>query len=118
MTHRTYAEAHIVIFDHEPATIRSLGTALESAGYPMPQEIANPVQAARHLNAADTDLVVFDVCMPDVDSYALLGDLTERFSRDSFLPVLAVGPMIRPEIRERAFGAGAKDFLPKPIDTE
>ena len=118
MTHRTYAEARIVIFDHEPTTVQSLGTALKSAGYPMPQEIANPVQASQHLKAADTDLVVFDVCMPGVDSYALLGDLIERLSRDSFLPVLAVGPMIRPEIRERAFGAGAKDFLPKPIDTE
>lgn len=116
MSRQTYAEAHIVIVDHEPGTVRSLGKALESAGYPLPDEITNPLHASRRLEAELPDLVVLDVCMPD--SYALLDDLTRRSSHDNFLPVLAVGSLSRPGIRERAFGAGAKDFLPKPIDVE
>jgi putative two-component system response regulator len=118
MSHQTYANAHIVIVDHEPTTLRSLGTALESAGYSSPCEITNPFQALQHLEVACTDLVVFDVCMPGIDSYAVLDGLTRRVAKDTFLPVLAVGPLARPEIRERAFGAGAKDFLPKPIDVD
>ncbi len=116
MSHQTYAEAHIVIVDHEPATVRSLGRALESAGYLLPDQITNPLQASYRIEVELPDLVVLDVSMPD--SYALLDDLTRRFSQDNFLPVLAVGSLSRPGIRERAFGAGAKDFLPKPIDVE
>ena len=99
MSHRAYAEAQIVIVDHEPATIRSLGRALESAGYPMPRQITNPFQASRNLESVSPDLVVFDVCMPGIDTYAFLLDLTQRFSKDTFLPVLAVGSLIGPEPR-------------------
>jgi putative two-component system response regulator len=84
----------------------------------MPHQITNPFQASRSLETVGPDLVVFDVCMPGIDAYAFLLDLTQRFSKDTFLPVLAVGSLIGPEIRERAFGAGAKDFLPKPIDLD
>ena len=56
MAHHTYEEAHIVIVDHEPATLRSLGKALKSAGYPAPEEITNPFQASRRLQLADLDL--------------------------------------------------------------
>ncbi len=118
MAYRTYAEAQIVVVDHEPTTVRSLCAALESAGYPSPQEIADPLEAPQHLEAAEPDLIVFDVCIPGIDGYALLDNVTRRLPYGSFLPILAVGRPLSPEIKERAFRAGAKDFLPKPIDVE
>ncbi len=56
--------------------------------------------------------------MPGIDSYAFLVDLTRRSFQDNFCPFLRWDRSVRPEVRERAFGAGAKDFLPKPIDVE
>ena len=56
--------------------------------------------------------------MPGIDNFSFLAGVTERFAKDTFLPVLAVGPLVRSETRERAFRAGAKDFLSKPIDVE
>jgi putative two-component system response regulator len=116
MSFRTYTEAQITVVDHEPTTLGSLRVALEDAGYPSPLEIANPTEAPWHLNSAHSDLVVFDVCLPDVDGYALLAQLTQRFCRETFLPVLAVGPLLSPDVRELAYRAGAKDFLAKPLD--
>jgi len=118
MSHQAYAEAHILIVDHEPATVRSLALALGSAGYPLPEEITSPFQASRRLEAVSPDLVVFDVCMPGVDNFAFLAGVTERFARHTFLPVLAVGAPLDPQTRELAFQAGAKDFLSKPIDLD
>jgi putative two-component system response regulator len=116
MSFRTYTEAQIAVVDHEPSTLDSLRTALETAGYPSPLGIADPAEASWHLKSARSDLVVFDVCWPDMDGYALLTELTRRFGRGTFLPVLAVGPLLSPDIREQAYRAGAKDFLAKPLD--
>jgi putative two-component system response regulator len=118
MIDRTYADAQIMLIDHEPATVGSLSQALQSAGYPLPQGILDPLQVPLSLENAHPDLVVFDVCLPGIDSYALLDSLTHQLPQDVFLPILAVGQLLDPEIRQRAMGAGAKDFLAKPIDVE
>jgi len=116
MSFKTYSQAQIAVVHHEPATMYSVRSALEAAGYPSPLEIANPAEAPWHLESSGSDLVVFDVCTPDIDGYALLAELTRRLSHDTFLPVLAVGCLVNPETRELAYRAGAKDFLAKPLD--
>ncbi|MCL5734302.1 MAG: HD domain-containing protein [Actinobacteria bacterium] len=118
MSFRTYSEARIVVVDNEPCTLHSVRTALESAGYPSPFEIADPTEAPLHIESATSDLVVFDVGQPGVDGYGLLANLTGRLAPSTFLPVLAVGSLLGPEAREQAYRAGAKDFLAKPLDLE
>lgn len=118
MLDRTYANAQIALIEHEAATLGSLSQALEAAGYPAPRRIADPQQIPPSLDSTHLDLVVFDVLLPGIDSYALLGDLARRLPSDAFLPILATGPALDPETRQRAMEAGAKDFLTKPVDLE
>jgi len=118
MIDKTYAEAEIVLIDHEPDSARSLVQVLEGAGYPAPRTITNPAETPLSLQGADPDLVVFDVEVPGIDSYALMAALMDQLAQDIFLPILVVGPFPDPETRRRALGAGAKDFLAKPIDPD
>src|SRR3990172_7915287 len=82
MLEKTYTQAQIVLVDHEPASMDALSRALETAGYPPPREIADPQQVQPYLKAAEPDLLVLDVGMPGIDSFALLGDLTAQRSEE------------------------------------
>jgi len=115
---KTHAEAQIVLIDHEPATLDSLREALASAGYPPPEGIIDPITVRTYLDQAQPDLIVLELPMPGVDGYSLLGSLIERVCRDVPVPVLAMGAPQDAETRQRAVAAGAKDFLPKPVDTQ
>lgn len=85
---------------------------------PTSREIADPAQARVYLGVADPDLVVLDVCIPGIDGYAFLGDLTAQLPPDSFSPILAVGLTSDPAASQRSIQAGAKDYLAKPVDPE
>ena len=115
---KTHAEAQIVLIDHELATVNLLSTTLASAGYLPAEGIVNPGEARTYLERAQPDLVVLEFPMPGFDGDSLLGSLTGHVCQDVPLPVLAVGSAEDPETRQRAIEAGAKDFLPKPVDTQ
>jgi putative two-component system response regulator len=114
---KTYAQAEIVLVEPEPASMDSLKRALERAGYPRLMQISDPLQTHRYLQTADPDLLIIDVDAPKFDGPALLAEVIAQLPPDSFLPSLALGSADRRAGR-RSLGAGAKDFLAKPVDPE
>ena len=114
---KTYAEAEIVLVEPEPLSMDSLTHTLERAGYPRLLQISDPLQMHRYLQTADPDLLVVDVDMPHLDGPALLAEVISQLPPDAFLPILALGSA-DPVAGRRSLGAGAKDYLAKPVDPE
>lgn len=113
-----HADAGILVIDDEQSVVRLLTRALEGAGYAHVQGLTDATAVPAYLDEFTPDLVVLDLCMPVMDGYAVLEDVSRRLSEDTFLPVLVVSGVDDMPSRLRALQAGAKDFLAKPIDIQ
>jgi putative two-component system response regulator len=108
--------ARILIVDDEPANIVLLERILDQAGYGNVMGVADPTQALSLYDQFGPDLVLLDLHMPKLDGFAVMRLLEDRISSDAFLPILILTADIRPEVKQRALAAGAKDFVTKPFD--
>ena len=63
------------------------------------------------------DIILLDLHMPHVDGIALLQMIRELRREGEFLPALVLSADATPKARHDALGAGATDFLTKPLDT-
>jgi CheY-like chemotaxis protein len=113
----------ILIVDDKPETLTMLQVILESAGYEQIL-LAGSAQEAfqclgmgdRSKDAADAvELVFMDVVMPEMDGVEACRQIKkdERF-RD--LPILMVTAKTEAGFLEAAFGAGAHDYITKPVN--
>ena len=76
MTHQKYTKV-LVVDDHEPS--RDLFcTALTSEGYAV-RAASDGLNAIRHLEETRFDVVLTDVCMPQVDGLELLTKIRDRW---------------------------------------
>jgi response regulator RpfG family c-di-GMP phosphodiesterase len=115
---RTLAEAHVLVVDDEASIVRLFVRALQSAGYSQVHGTTDSSEVLALLDSFSPDLVVMDLNMPGLDGFAVLQEISGRLSQDTFLPVLTVSGMSDPEAKERAFRAGAKDYLTKPVNIQ
>jgi CheY-like chemotaxis protein len=65
--------------------------------------------------AADIDIVLMDIMMPDMDGYEAMRAIREIGSCDD-LPIIAVTSKVLPGERQRCIDAGANDYVTKPVD--
>ena len=104
----------VLVVDDEPAVREALRRALALEGYEV--DLAeNGAEALRKVSAAEPDLVVLDVLMPEVDGIAACRRLRAEGNR---VPVLML--TARAGIGDRVDGldAGADDYLVKPFALE
>ncbi len=111
-----HEDARVLIVDDEPSIVRLLTRALEDVGYVSVQGFTDSTAVPAYLDQITLDLVVLDLHMPGLDGHAILREVSHRLSEDTFLPVLVISGVDDALARLRAVEAGAKDFLPKPID--
>ena len=110
------ADAKILVVDDEPSIVRLLVRGLGSAGYLQVTGESDSTLVAGRIDSIAPDLVVLDLNMPGVDGFQLLSEINARLSENTFLPVLVFSGLQDQESKEKAFQAGAKDYLPKPIE--
>lgn len=105
--------ATVLIVDDRPENLAVLGEILQDSYQVL---VAKSGQRAYQLAASspETDLILLDVMMPDMDGYAVLARLKENpATRD--IPVIFVTAMDASEDEQRGLDMGAADYITKPL---
>ena len=104
-----------VVIADDDRTIRLLArVAMEGAGFEV-IEAGNGRQALEAIQSGFPDLMLLDVTMPVMDGYAACTAL-RRLPDGERLPVIIITGLDDPESINRAYDAGATDFVTKPIN--
>ena len=101
----------ILVVEDEKRIADFLGRGLESAGYAV--DLAGDGASAMDLvHAADYDLIVLDLMLPDTDGLTLLEKIRGRKSSPPVLILSARGGL---DDRVKGLESGADDYLVKPF---
>lgn len=111
-----FEDAVVVIVDDNPANVVLLERVLRGAGVSAVHGVMDPREAVEQCLTLDADLVMLDLHMPHLDGFAVMSALRAVLAPGDFLPVVVLTADTNVEIRERALGSGANDFLTKPFD--
>ena len=107
--------ATILVVDDAPQNVRLMEAVLTANGYTVVSAASGP-EALERVLAAQPDLVLLDIQMPEMDGY----EVCRRIRSDSatrFLPVVMITSSDA-EIRVNAIEAGADDFITKPFNKD
>jgi DNA-binding response OmpR family regulator len=103
----------VLVADDEQTTRLLMTAALEKAGYEVVLA-ADGAEALQRFGERSCDVVLLDVEMPGLDGFETCERLRRQAGKE--LPIAMVTGMDDVESVERAFRAGATDFISKPIN--
>lgn len=112
---RTFGKMKILIIDDEPINVALLEDMLSEAGYKQLRSVTDSRLALETCDTFAPDLILLDLMMPHVDGFAILHSLRSA-GDEVFLPVIVLTADANEETKRAALGAGATDFLLKPLD--
>lgn len=111
--HQIYDDL-ILVVDDDPTLRILVRTVLEKAGYPV-EEAADGQEALQCFNRCKPAAILMDVDMPGMNGF----DVCMRIRDDvvgAHIPILMVTGLEDVDSVNRAYAAGATDFIPKPIN--
>ena len=103
----------VLIVDDDRATRSALRLALRRSGFEA-QEVADGAEALLWLQRHTADAILMDAMMPVMDGFTACNALKQH-PQWKDIPVLMITALDDRQTIERAFEAGASDFIPKPI---
>jgi len=106
-------EARVLVVDDDRSTRSALRYALELNGF-LVDEADTGAVAIELLARRDPDLVLLDAVMPGTDGFATCTRLKE-LPQGKDIPVLMITSLDDRNSIERAFAAGASDYITKPL---
>ena len=108
-------EARVMVVDDNRVNRHLLLALLERGGFPLVDLAEDGEQALAQLESFKPDLMLLDLMMPNLDGF----EVCRRMRADPHyadLPILVQSSLNRAEDRNRAFSAGATDYVCKPIN--
>jgi len=108
------ARAHVLVVDDDAGGRRLTRATLVKAGFAV-SEAGDGRAALDAMRAAMPDLVLLDVSMPVMDGFTACAEL-RRLPGGERVPVVMMTGLDDTASIERAFEAGATDFITKPIN--
>jgi DNA-binding response OmpR family regulator len=106
--------SRLLVVQPEPVLAELSSFRLELLGYQIAL-VASGAEAMGEIHASLPDLVVVDTSLPDVDGLEWLSQMRAEYTAEQ-LPVLVFSLDPSLETVERAFHAGAQDYLITPFD--
>jgi len=104
----------VLAVDDDPTITLLVSTVLEQAGFRV-EQAENGRQALEVFEQTQPDAVIMDVMMPELDGFAACVEL-RRKPEGALTPILMMTGLDDQESINRAFEAGATDFITKPIN--
>jgi DNA-binding NtrC family response regulator len=104
----------VLVVDDDTVTCRLLADVLTRDGATVVGE-SDPRRALTRAAAEPPDVAILDVQMPEMDGLSLLRGLRERLPG---LPIIIMTAFGSIETAVQAIGAGAVDYVSKPMDVE
>jgi len=108
--------AQVLVVDDEPANVALIARMLERSGFTEVRTTTDPRRFREIFLEQRPDIVLIDLHMPHVGGLELLDQVKELRGVDEYLPVLVLSADVTSKARLDALGAGAVDFLTKPLD--
>ena len=104
----------VVVVDDDIFQRTLIRRSLEQAAVVV-EEAETGAQGLERIRASKPDLVVLDVLMPDLDGFTVCNELRSSDETRN-VPILMLTSLDDVESIERAFNAGASNFMAKPIN--
>ena len=115
--HEALLGRRVLVIDDDPRNVFAITSTLELHGMTVTQAANGRKGIEALLNAEDTDLILMDVMMPELDGYATMHTI-RQMPAFAALPIIAVTARAMPGDREKSIAAGASDYVTKPVDTD
>lgn len=106
-------EAHVLIVDDDRSTRTALCAALQRSGFVV-TEAADGSEVEAEVQRLCPDVILMDALMPVMDGFTACARLQES-PEWCQIPVLMITALEDSTSIERAFAAGASDYITKPI---
>ena len=114
MSERQSEKSPLILIVDDDRTMRSLlNLAMEEEGYRV-IEAANGEQCLSEYSHFQPDLILLDAVMPDIDGFTCCRKI-RRMPGGDRLPILMITVLDDRDSVDRAFDAGATDYITKPI---
>jgi|GEM_PF-3156643 len=107
--------ASVLVIEDDPRCARVAAAHLEGAGYKV-SVTHTAAEAQQQLAQHLPDLVLCDVCLPDMDGIRLTSWMRNQPST-ALLPIALITSSDDRQILARGLEAGADDFLAKPVNS-
>jgi two-component system copper resistance phosphate regulon response regulator CusR len=105
------AQMRILVVEDEKRIADLVARGLESAGYTVDMAV-DGATSLEMIHAADYDLVILDLMLPDIDGLKLLEKIRNRKASPPVLILSALGAV---DDRVKGLERGADDYLGKPF---
>jgi CheY-like chemotaxis protein len=114
--HEALRGRRVLVIDDDTRNVFAITSTLELAGMTVTQAADGRKGIEALLTADDTDLILMDVMMPEMDGYATMNKI-RQMPAFATLPIIAVTARAMPGDKEKSIAAGASDYVTKPVDT-
>jgi signal transduction histidine kinase/HAMP domain-containing protein/CheY-like chemotaxis protein len=115
--HEALRGRRVLVIDDDARNVFAITSTLELHGMDVTQAPNGRKGIEALLMADDTDLILMDVMMPEMDGYTTMNEI-RQMPAFATLPIIAVTARAMPGDREKSIAAGASDYVTKPVDTE
>ncbi|PZU99372.1 MAG: GGDEF domain-containing response regulator [Pseudanabaena sp.] len=115
MTTKNYS-GDILIVDDTPNNLRFLSTTLTEQGYKV-RSVTDGLMALTVAQAANPDLILLDIMMPNIDGYEVCQRLKAN-EQTHDIPVIFLSALDEVIDKVKAFSVGGVDYITKPFQLD
>lgn len=115
-TKSIYTKGTILLVDDLPENLQLLSELLTQLGYTV-RSVTSGKMALKTLNAKQSDLILLDIKMPEMDGYQVCTVIkSDEKLRD--IPIIFISALDDKFDKIKAFASGGVDYITKPFEIE